>query len=389
MSKETLGALYKNTEVSEKELLLDILENLIDSFDKEKANNFTGTFKFLIECDGKENDFSIEIKNHEIDIVQNSNCQNPYLEVECNFETFSNITLGKFNPITDILNGKINLTNGILSLPRFAKFGSFMSYRKIDLKLPITIKHPTTWIKPEKILLVNGSPRRNASTKVMIDWFKEGLPAGQVDVLDISSLKIGKCLHCFKCWTDHPNVCAIDDDAVIFRQKINEADLIVFFVPLSYATMPSDMKRALERLFPETTPFFYHSEDFKGTAHPVHRDKKPQAFLQFLVWGFPELKHGKILEENFNEWATHSHKNNLGVIRRPGVNIILGDPRLHFVRKKIRQSILNVANSVYNSGIIPQKDKAIIEKPDYVSIEDFHFYATNYWMKRFKTDYWN
>jgi hypothetical protein len=153
--------------------------------------------------------------------------------------------------------------------------------------------------------------------------------------------------------------------------------------------MPSDMKRALERLMPETTPFFYNNGNFKGTAHPVHNGKKPQAFLQFLVWGFPEMKHGKILEDNFNEWATHSHKNNLGVIRRPGINFILGDPRLHFARKKIKQSVINAAKSVYDSGLISAKDKKNIENTDYFSIKDFHFYATKYWISRFKTDYWN
>jgi hypothetical protein len=111
--------------------------------------------------------------------------------------------------------------------------------------------------------------------------------------------------------------------------------------------------------------------------------------MQFLVWGFPEMKHGRLLEENFREWTTHSQRNNLGSISRPGINMILGDPRMQFIRKKIRRATKDVATSVYESGIIPKDKKAIIEKENYISVKDFHFYATQYWIKRFKTDYWN
>lgn len=389
IKRETIGALYKSAEISEKKLLVDVLDNFQDSFDKTKAQNFNGSFLFLIQCDNTITEFTIQINKQNFNILYDYRDANPYLRIECSFETFCNITLGKFNPILDILNGKIKLEKGLFSLPRFARFGSLFSYRKINLNLPTEVTHPGKWVKPEKILLVNGSPRRNASTKLMLDWFKEGLPETSYEILDISSLKIGKCLHCFKCWTDHPNTCVIDDDAKVFRQKIDDADLIVFFVPLSYGTMPSDMKRALERLFPETTPFFYHNNKTNLTAHPIQRNKKPQAFLQVLVWGFPEMQHGRMLEENLNEWANHSLKNNLGSLKRPGINMILGDPRMQFVRKRIKQSLSNISKSVYELGIVPKQDKKNVEKVDYCSIVDFQFYATKYWIKRFKTDFWN
>ena len=367
----------------------DILDNFRDSFDSQKAKEVNASFFFRIRCDEDWSAFTIQVKNGDFKIIPDYMDTNPYLKLSCDFETFCAITLGKFNPVGDVLNGKIKLQRGLRDLVRFAKFGSLFSYREIELNLPTSIKHPDAWKRPEKILLVNGSPRKGASTKLMLEWFAEGLPAGQVETIDVSSLKIARCLHCYKCWTDHPNQCVIDDDAKIFREKTAEADLIVFFVPLSYSSMPSDMKRALERLFPETTPFFYHNKLTGLTAHPVQKNKKSQAFLQFLVWGFPEMHHGRILEENFNEWANHSHKYNLGSIKRPGINMILGDPRLHPARKKIREAVIQTARSVYETGVIPAKQKKIIEKEDYVSLKDFRFYATKYWIKRFKTDFWN
>jgi putative NADPH-quinone reductase len=389
MSKrEVIGAKYKTCQESEKELLADILDNFPQTFNSEKAKSFSGDFQFLIECDNQIEQFVIKVRNTQFDILPNSFSKNPYLNIECSFEMFTNITLNQFSPILDILSGKIKLDKGLFSLLRFAKFGALFSNRETDLHLPIELHHPAHWEKPQKILLVNGSPRKNASTKVMLDWFKEGLPVENTEVIDVSSLKMNKCLHCFRCWTDNPNDCVLDDDGTLFRDKITSADLIVFFVPLSWASMPSDMKKAMERLMPETTPYFYENKNWHGTAHPLHPYQKPQAFLQFLVWGFPERKHGKILEATFNEWATHSQKKNLGAIARPGVNTILSDPRLHKARKIIKEAIRQTAKSVYETGKIPKKQKKIIEK-QYLDLNDWRFFATNYWVNKFKTDYWN
>jgi hypothetical protein len=69
--------------------------------------------------------------------------------------------------------------------------------------------------------------------------------------------------------------------------------------------------------------------------------------------------------------------------------MILGDPRMQSIRKQIREAIAQTAKSIYESGIVPKKQKKIIEKEDYISVKDFQFYATKYWIKRFKTDFWN
>ncbi len=388
MNREIIGARYKTSQESEKELLFDTLDNFSDTFNLANAKTFSGDFQLCIKCDDQIENFVIKVNDNKFEIVRDSIIKNPYLKIECSFDMFSNITLNQFSPIIDILKGKIKLDKGIFSIIRFANFGSIFTNREIELHLPTEIKHSVKWEKPKKILLVNGSPRRNASTKVMLDWFKEGLPIENTDVIDVSSLKMNKCLHCFKCWTDNPNDCVLKDDASIFRENITNADLIIFFVPLSWGSMPSDMKKAMERLMPETTPFFYENKGWNATAHPLHQYQKSQAFLQFLVWGFPEQKHGRLLEATFNEWATHSHKINLGSITRAGVNTILSDPRLHNVRKQIKEAMQQAAKSIYETGKVPQKQKRIIEK-QYQNLKEWRFFATKYWVNKFKTEYWN
>jgi uncharacterized protein YutD len=140
MKTETIGALYRNTDISEKELLLDILNNFGDSFNKEKSKNFHGSFHFLVLCEGTYEEFTIRVNDQQFQILQDYRDTHPYLNLQCSFETFCNITLGKFNPILDILNGKIQIDRNILCIGRFAKFGALFSNRSIELTLPTSIR---------------------------------------------------------------------------------------------------------------------------------------------------------------------------------------------------------------------------------------------------------
>lgn len=178
MKSETIGALYRNTDISEKELLLDILTNFGDSFNKEKAKKFQGSFHFLVLCDETYEEFTIRVNDQQFQILHDYRDTHPYLNLQCSFETFCNITLGTFNPITDILKGKIHLDRNILSIGRFAKFGAIFSNRSIELTLPTSIPHAEDWKRPENILLVNGSPRKKGSTKLMLEWSERDCPVG-------------------------------------------------------------------------------------------------------------------------------------------------------------------------------------------------------------------
>jgi uncharacterized protein YutD len=78
MEKETVGVLYKSTEVQEKQLLLDILDNFKDSFNKKKADGFSGSFHFSIRCDGTDVEFTIRIHDSEFQILPDFKDTNPY-----------------------------------------------------------------------------------------------------------------------------------------------------------------------------------------------------------------------------------------------------------------------------------------------------------------------
>lgn len=64
------------------------------------------------------------------------------------------------------------------------------------------------------ILVLNGSPRKQGSTKKMADSFREGAEAAghQVDIVDVCHRNISGCLACEYCHTTGKGVCSQKDD---------------------------------------------------------------------------------------------------------------------------------------------------------------------------------
>ena len=79
-----------------------------------------------------------------------------------------------------------------------------------------------------RILVLNGSPRPNGSTKGMVEAFREGaVTAGhQVDVVDVCRLKIGGCLACEYCHTKGHGSCVQKDDMQEVYALLKEAEML-------------------------------------------------------------------------------------------------------------------------------------------------------------------
>ena len=90
----------------------------------------------------------------------------------------------------------------------------------------------------KKILILNGSPRKNGSTASLIKAFTEGAEDAGNEVKDlyISGMNIGGCLACEAC-SRNGGQCVQKDD----MEKVNEAylwaDVIVFASPMYWGTV--------------------------------------------------------------------------------------------------------------------------------------------------------
>jgi len=111
----------------------------------------------------------------------------------------------------------------------------------------------------EKILLINGSPRRENSNSLML---ARALVKGMTDVRPmevtefcVADADISSCMGCLSCWGKTPGRCVIRDDMDRVHDLILQADYVIAAFPLYFFGVPGKMKMLLDRSIPLTMPY--------------------------------------------------------------------------------------------------------------------------------------
>jgi multimeric flavodoxin WrbA len=106
---------------------------------------------------------------------------------------------------------------------------------------------------PKKILIINGSPKKNGNTAILISSFTKGATSkgAKVEVVDATTLKnkVNGCNSCRACQKQKSYGCVVDDDASSVIQKMIKADVIVFATPLYFYGPSAQLKAVIDRMF--------------------------------------------------------------------------------------------------------------------------------------------
>ena len=103
----------------------------------------------------------------------------------------------------------------------------------------------------KKIIILNGSPRKNGNTSALTAAFKRGAEeAGNtVTEFHLSGMNINGCLGCWGGGKDAAHPCAQRDDMGQIYPTYREADVVVLASPLYYWFGSGFLKNAFDRLF--------------------------------------------------------------------------------------------------------------------------------------------
>jgi len=101
----------------------------------------------------------------------------------------------------------------------------------------------------KKMLMINGSPRSNGSSSVILDAISERSSGKgyECEKIDLGSLTISHCKACMHC--KKHGKCAIDDDMVPLYSKVQDADALVFAVPVYFGAETGLFKNFIDRLY--------------------------------------------------------------------------------------------------------------------------------------------
>lgn len=103
----------------------------------------------------------------------------------------------------------------------------------------------------KKIIVLNGSPRKNGNTSALTAEFIKGAAesGNEVEEFMLSSMKINGCIGCWCGGKDPEHPCTQRDDMELIYSKYREADVVVLASPLYYWHISGFLKNAFDRLF--------------------------------------------------------------------------------------------------------------------------------------------
>ena len=102
----------------------------------------------------------------------------------------------------------------------------------------------------KKIVVITGSPRKNGNSSAMAQAFIQAAEAKghTVTRFDAAMMKIGGCHACETCFKTG-KACSFDDDFNRIAPAVQEADVVVFAMPVYWYSIPSQIKGVIDRLY--------------------------------------------------------------------------------------------------------------------------------------------
>lgn len=103
----------------------------------------------------------------------------------------------------------------------------------------------------KKIVILNGSPRRNGNTSALIKAFAEGAESSgnSIEEFFLSGMNIHSCKGCFGGNSGKECPCVQRDDMDSIYPAVRECDVLVLASPLYYWNISGQLKAAVDRLF--------------------------------------------------------------------------------------------------------------------------------------------
>jgi multimeric flavodoxin WrbA len=116
-----------------------------------------------------------------------------------------------------------------------------------------------------KVIAINGSPRKNWNTHMLLEKCLEGAKdaGAETELINLYDIDFKGCRSCFACKLKGVSLekCAIKDDLEPILQKVCECDALVLGSPIYFGSMTGEMHSFLERLL-----FPYSSYELKPST---------------------------------------------------------------------------------------------------------------------------
>lgn len=119
-----------------------------------------------------------------------------------------------------------------------------------------------------KIILINGSARKQGNTEEILKKIKAGAisKGAEVEEVNLFDLNYKGCYGCYSCKElegKHYGHCPIKDDLKLLFQKIEKSDGFVLGSPIYWSNLSGEMRSFMERLFFQ---YLVYDEQYSSVA---------------------------------------------------------------------------------------------------------------------------
>jgi multimeric flavodoxin WrbA len=144
-----------------------------------------------------------------------------------------------------------------------------------------------------KILVLQGSPRREGNTATLLGSFLEGLRASgkhEIEEVLLHEREIRPCRNCDACRRMTDRYCVIDDDMQALFAPFIEADMLVLASPIYWWSISAQLKLFIDRLYglnPDSRPEFFKGK--KLVLVLTYFDRDPNSGAEIALSMFREI----------------------------------------------------------------------------------------------------
>lgn len=100
-----------------------------------------------------------------------------------------------------------------------------------------------------KIVILNGSPRKDGNTQILAQAFADGAKQKhEVEIINVCDSNVYPCIGCNSCFSREGNKCFRADGMQEIYAKLSQADLLVVASPVYFYGISAQLKSVIDRL---------------------------------------------------------------------------------------------------------------------------------------------
>lgn len=235
-----------------------------------------------------------------------------------------------------------------------------------------------------KILVLNGSPRMdNSSTIQVTKAFVEGIKEENdcdVEYINISNLNIKPCLGCLSCWGKTEGECVIkDDDALIMKNKIDAADIVISSYPLYFFSMPGVMKQFTDRMLPMMVTYRGGKPPLDGSSfHGIRNPKENRKFV--LISSCAYTQADIVFDSIIHQYNCICGSNNFTPIFCPQLKTLIDLKNEAKINRHLNK-FKNAGKEFINNGFLSPETLNELKKPPF-SDGAYEIFLDNFWRQQ-------